>query len=129
MVDRHLTSAFIDSPSGRAHLKYCRLLAVTVAVRMPSLPDVPTFKELGYKDFDPTGWFGLFLPAGTPTAIVNKYADEVNRILKMPDVVARIEGLGLWVGGGKPEEFGQTVKGDAGVYARSIKEANIKISQ
>lgn len=129
MVGGQLTSAFIDSASGRAHIKSFRPLAVTGSVRMPSLPDVPTFKELGYKDFDPTGWFGLFLPAGTPAAIVNKYADEVNRILKMPDVVARIEGLGLWVGGGKPEEFGQIVKGDAGVYARIIKDANIKINK
>jgi len=129
MVGGQLTSAFIDSASGRAHIKSFRPLAVTGTVRMPSLPDVPTFKELGYKDFDPTGWFGLFLPAGTPAAIVNKYADEVNRILKMPDVVTKVEGLGLWVGGGKPEEFGQIVKGDAGVYARIIKEANIKISQ
>lgn len=129
MVGGQLTSAFIDSASGRAHIKSFRPLAVTGTVRMPSLPDVPTFKELGYKDFDPTGWFGLFLPAGTPAAVVNKYADEVNRILKMPDVVTKVEGLGLWVGGGKPEEFGQIVKGDAGVYARIIKEANIKISQ
>ena len=58
---------------------------------------------------------------------MNKFSDEVNRILRLPDVVARIEGLGLWVGGGKPEEFAQTVKSDAGVYAKIIKDANIKI--
>jgi tripartite-type tricarboxylate transporter receptor subunit TctC len=129
MVGGQLTSAFIDSASARAHIKSFRPLAVTGTQRMPSLPDVPTFKELGYKDYDPYGWFGLFLPAATPAAIVNKYADEANRILKLPDVVAKVEGLGLWVGGGKPEEFGQVVKSDAGVYARIIKDANIKISQ
>ena len=129
LVGGQLTSAFVDSASGKAHLKSFRPLAVTGVQRMPSLPDVPTFKELGYKDFDPIGWFGLFLPAATPAAIVKKYNDEVNRILTMPDVVARIEGLGLWVGGGKPEEFAKTVKDDAAVYARIIKEAKIKISQ
>lgn len=129
MVGGQLTSAFIDSASARAHIKSFRPLAVTGTQRMPVLPDVPTFKELGYQSFDPYGWFGLFLPAATPVAIVNKFADEANRILRQPDVVARIEGLGLWAGGGKPEEFAQTVKSDAGVYARIIKDAGIKISQ
>lgn len=129
MVGGQLTSAFIDSASARAHLKSFKPLAVTGTQRMPSLPDVPTFKELGYHSFDPIGWFGLFLPAATPVAIVNKFSEEANRILRLPDVVARIEGLGLWVGGGKPEEFAQTVKSDAGIYAKIIKDANIRLTQ
>lgn len=129
MVGGQLTSAFIDSASARAHIKSFRPLAVTGTQRMPSLPDVPTFKELGYHSFDPYGWFGLFLPAGTPAAIVTKYNAQANLILRLPEVVARIEGLGLWAGGGKPEEFAQTVKSDAGVYARIIKDASIKIGQ
>lgn len=129
MVGGQLTSAFIDSASARAHVKSFRPLAVTGTQRMPSLPDVPTFKELGYHSYEPIGWFGMFLPASTSTAIVNRFSEEANRILRLPDVVARIEGLGLWVGGGKPEEFAQTVKSDAGVYAKIIKDANIKIGQ
>ncbi|UUZ70354.1 tripartite tricarboxylate transporter substrate binding protein [Polaromonas sp. P2-4] len=129
MVGGQLTSAFIDSASARVHIKSFKPLAVTGTQRMPSLPDVPTFKELGYHSFDPYGWFGLFLPPATPPAIVNKLSEEVNRILRLPDVVARIEGLGLWVGGGKPEEFGQIVKSDATLYARIIKDANIQINQ
>jgi len=96
---------------------------------LPALPDAPTFQEQGYHSFDPYGWFGLFMPAATPAAVVSKFSDEVNRILRLPDVVARIEGLGLWVGGGKPEEFGQIVKSDAAVYAKIIKDAGIKLSQ
>ena len=129
MVGGQLTSAFIDSASARVHIKSFKPLAVTGTQRMPLLPDVPTFKELGYHSFDPYGWFGLFLPPATPPAIVNKLSEEVNRILRLPDVVARIEGLGLWVGGGKPEEFGQIVKSDAALYARIIKDANIQINQ
>lgn len=129
MVGGQLTSAFIDSASARVHIKSFKPLAVTGTQRMPSLPDVPTFKELGYHSFDPYGWFGLFLPPATPPAIVNKLSEEVNRILRQPDVVARIESLGLWVGGGKPEEFGQIVKTDAALYARIIKDANIQINQ
>lgn len=54
---------------------------------------------------------------------------EVNRILALPDITARIEGMGLWVGGGKTDEFAATLKSDAAVYARIIKDANIKINQ
>jgi tripartite-type tricarboxylate transporter receptor subunit TctC len=129
MVGGQLTSAFIDSASARAHLKSFKPLAVTGTQRMAALPDVPTFKELGFHSYEPLGWFGMLLPANTPTAIVTKYSEEFNRILRMPDVVARIEGFGLGVGGGKPEEFAQVMKSDAQVYATIIKEAGIKLSQ
>jgi len=128
MVGGQLTSAFIDTASARAHVKSFRPLAVTGTQRMSYLPDVPSFKELGYQNFDPYGWFGLFLPPGTPAAIVNKYADESNRILKQPDVVSKVEGLGLFVGGGRPDEFAQLLRTDAGIYARIIKDGNIKIN-
>ena len=129
MIGGQLTSAFIDSASARAHLKSLKPLAVTGTQRMPALPDVPTFKELGYHSYEPIGWFAMFLPANTPAAIVTKYNEEANRILRQPDVIAKIEGLGLWVGGGKPEDLALIVKEDAAVYAKIIKDANIKISQ
>lgn len=128
MVGGQLTAAFIDSASARAHLKSFKPLAVTGTQRMAALPEVPTLKELGYHSYDPLGWFGMLLPAGTPTAIVNRYADEANRILKLPDVVARIEALGLGVGGGRPEDFAQLLRSDAAIYARIIKDSNIKIN-
>ncbi|PQA84250.1 ABC transporter substrate-binding protein [Limnohabitans sp. TS-CS-82] len=129
MVGGQLTSAFIDSASARAHLKSFKPLAVTGTQRIAALPDVPTFKELGFHSYEPLGWFGMLLPVNTPAAIVTKYSEEFNRILRMPDVVARIEGFGLGVGGGKPEEFAQVMKSDAQVYATIIKDAGIKLSQ
>jgi len=129
LVGGQLPSAFIDSASARPHLKSIRPLAVTGTQRMHGLPDVPTFAELGYHSFDPYGWFGLFLPAGAPAPLVQKLSDEVNRILRLPDVTAKIEALGLQVAGGKPEEVQKTVRSDAAVYAKIIKDANIKLSQ
>ena len=129
LVGNQLPSAFIDSASARPQLKSIRPLAVTGTQRMPGLPDVPTFQELGYHSFDPYGWFGLFLPAATPSPIVHKLSDEVNRILKLPDVTARIEALGLQVGGGKPEEFQKTLRTDAAIYAKIIKEGNVRLAQ
>jgi tripartite-type tricarboxylate transporter receptor subunit TctC len=129
LVGNQLPSAFIDSASARPQLKAIRPLAVTGTQRMPGLPDVPTFQELGYHSFDPYGWFGLFLPAATPAPVVLKLSDEVNRILRLPEITARIEALGLQVGGGKPEEFQKILHTDAAIYARIIKEANIRLAQ
>jgi tripartite-type tricarboxylate transporter receptor subunit TctC len=129
LVGGQVPSAFIDSASARPHLKSIRPLAVTGTQRMNGLPDVPTFKELGYHSFDPYGWFGLFLPASAPTPIVTRLAEEVNRILRLPEVAAKIESLGLQVGGGRPEDVQKLLHTDAAVYAKIIKEANIRLAQ
>jgi tripartite-type tricarboxylate transporter receptor subunit TctC len=128
LVGGQLASAFVDSASARPHLKSMRPLAVTGTQRMPGLPEVPTFAELGYHSFDPYGWFGVFVPAATPAPVVHKLADEIDRILRLPEVTAKIEALGLQVGGGKPEEFQKVVRTDAAIYARIIKDANIRLA-
>jgi tripartite-type tricarboxylate transporter receptor subunit TctC len=71
-----------------------RALAVTSLKRLPWLPDVPTFTELGYKDFDAQTFTGLFAPAGTPEAVVKKLHDAMAEILKDPDVVDKFNKLG-----------------------------------
>jgi tripartite-type tricarboxylate transporter receptor subunit TctC len=129
LVGNQLSSAFIDSASARPHLKSMRPLAVTGTQRIPGLPDVPTFQELGYKSFEPYGWFGMLVPVATPTPVVQKLSDEVNRILKMPDVTAKIEALGLWTAGNKPAEFSKIMHDDYAIYARIVKDANIRLSQ
>ncbi len=127
LIGGQLTSAFVDSGSARPHLKSMRLLAVTGTQRLPGLPDVPTFAELGYHSFDRYGWFGVFVPSATPTPAIEKLSEEIDRILHLPEVSTRIEALGLQVGGGRPEEFQKIVHGDAAVYARIIKEAKIRL--
>lgn len=129
LVGGQIASAFIDIPSARPHFNSMRVLAVTGPQRLPELPGVPTFTELGYQNFEPRGWHGMFVPAGTPAPVVAKLSAEINRILRLPDVLAKIDGLGMTVGGGTPEEFAQTLRTDAGVYARIIKAANIRLNQ
>jgi tripartite-type tricarboxylate transporter receptor subunit TctC len=129
LIGGQLSAAFVDSASARPHLARMRVLAVTGTQRLPALPDVPTFAELGYKSFEPYGWFGMLVPAATPAPIVQKLSDEVNRILKLPDIAARIEALGLWTAGNKPAEFAKTMRDDGAIYARIVKDANIRIAQ
>jgi tripartite-type tricarboxylate transporter receptor subunit TctC len=129
LVGGQLPSAFIDSASSRPHLKSIRPLAVTGTQRMHGLPDVPTFTELGYHSFDPYGWFGVMVPAAVPAPVVQKLSVEINRILRLPDVTARIEALGLQVAGGNPEEVQKIMRTDADIYAKIIKDANIRLNQ
>ena len=124
---RQLASAFVDMATARPHLEYVKALAVTGAQRNKALPNVPTFAELGFHSFEPIGWFGLFMPAGVPAPIAAKFTAEASRILHLPDVVARIESLGMTAGTLKGDEFARVVKSDAAVYARIIKDANIRL--
>jgi tripartite-type tricarboxylate transporter receptor subunit TctC len=122
-----LHSAFIDMATARPHLDSIKPLAVTGPRRNPLLPNVPTFAELGYHSFEPLGWFALFMPAGVPAPIARKFADEANRILRLPDVVQRIEALGMTPGGMPTADFAKMVRDDAAVYDRIIREANIRL--
>ena len=77
LLGGQVTSAFVDVASIRSHLNSgkVKVLAVTGAQRFKILPDVPTMAELGYKAFEPYGWFGVFVPAGTPKEIVKRLSD------------------------------------------------------
>lgn len=129
LIGNQLPSAFIDIPSALPHIKSLRALAIAGTHRPPELLNIPTFTELGYKSFDPMGWHGLFLPAGTPSAITQKISKDVNAVLQMPDVLARLKTMGVTPGGGSPEEFSQVIKTDAAIYAEIAKAANIRITQ
>ena len=122
-----LHSAFIDMATARPHLDAMKPLAVTGPKRNPLLPNVPTFTELGYHSFEPLGWFALFMPAGVPAPIAKKFADEANRILRLPDVVQRIEALGMTPGGMPTAEFAKVMRDDAAIYSRIIRDANIRL--
>ena len=122
-----ITSAFIDIPSTLPHINWVRPLAIAGTKRVPELPDVPTFTELGYKSFEPMGWHGLFLPAGTSISIARKIATDVEKALALPDVAAKLKAIGVMPDGGSPDEFVQQIKTDAPIYAGIAKAANIRV--
>lgn len=128
LLGGQLSMAFVDVGSGRAHVASggFRVLAVTGTERLKVVPDAPLLSELGYKNFEPKGWFGFFLPAGTPDAVVKKLADEIGRAVRTPEITARIEDLGLTPVGGTPEQFAAVIRHDGPLYARLIKELGIR---
>jgi tripartite-type tricarboxylate transporter receptor subunit TctC len=127
LIGGQLQSGIADAASVKPHIDSVRVLAVTGPERIPAFPDVPTFTELGYKSFDARGWHGLFVPAGTPSDIVEKISADVNEILKKSDVRATIESFGIQPGGGTPQEFAAAMQQDFGVYSDVVKAANIRL--
>lgn len=104
-----------------------RALAVTSAQRIPALPDVPTMIEAGVSGFEATAWFGIVGPAGMPHEIVAKLNGEVGRILKMPDVLAKISQKGsAMIVGGSPEQYGDFIRAEGRKWAEVAMKAGVK---
>jgi tripartite-type tricarboxylate transporter receptor subunit TctC len=103
-----------------------RALAVTSPHRLASLPDVPTFAELGYKDFDAQTFTGLFAPAGTPPEIINKLHDEMVAVLKDPTVVDKFDKLGAESVAMTSAEFTAYLEHEDAKWIPVVRKANIK---
>jgi len=116
-------------PSAMGQLKSGKLraLAVTSAKRSSSAPEIPTVAELGYKDFDVSTWYGLFLPAGTPKDIVAQVHAEANKLLAMPDVQAAIQAQGAETQLMSAEQFGALVKSDHAKWKSIVQDSGAKI--
>jgi tripartite-type tricarboxylate transporter receptor subunit TctC len=105
-----------------------RAFGITSRKRSPLIPELPTMEELGFPGFEATAWFGLMAPAGTPQPIVDKVHKETVRILALPDVKARLEGLGVQLVGNTPAEFTGLIRTETPAWGKVIKQAGIKVS-
>jgi tripartite-type tricarboxylate transporter receptor subunit TctC len=105
-----------------------RLLAlgVTSSQRLPMIPDVPTIAEAAIPGFEYDGWYGVFAPARTPRAIVNKVSVEVGRILKLPEVQERITREGAAPKPMTPEQFDRMVRDEIVMRGKVFKAAGAK---
>jgi tripartite-type tricarboxylate transporter receptor subunit TctC len=108
VISGQVTATIADAGavSGQVKGGQVRALAVTSPDRAEELPDVPTMKEAG-TDVDAVLWSGIFVPRQTPPAIVKKLESELTRIIKTPDVVARLRPLGIQPVGNSSVEFAQ----------------------
>lgn len=103
-----------------------RPIAVSSGKRLPALPDVPTIAEAGQKGFDVESWQAVFVPAGTPDAIVDRLHAEIMKIIDTPDVQARLEKAGMQPSRMKPQELARYQKAEVDKWAKVIKAAGIQ---
>jgi tripartite-type tricarboxylate transporter receptor subunit TctC len=104
-----------------------KLIAMAATQRLKTFPNVPTFAELGYPDVNIPGWGALFLPAGTPAPVVDRWVNEVRRITQMPDVQQRILAFGYEPVGNTNAEFAQFLQADLQRWTKIVRENNIKL--
>jgi tripartite-type tricarboxylate transporter receptor subunit TctC len=102
-------------------------IAVSSAQRASSLPEVPTFIEAGLKDFVVDSWVGIFAPAKTPLAVVTRLNSALNEVLKDPEVITKLNTLGITAAPGSPEKFREEIKNDLTRYSAVVKAAGIRV--
>ena len=124
-----VTMVFMTSMSALPHLKSGnpRPIAVASEKRLPQLPDVPTLSESGLPGFDAESWNGLFAPAGTPKAIVDRLNREVNAALALPAVRDTLVSQGAVPVGGTPAEFRTYVAGEVARWSRLLKTLKVSL--
>ena len=120
---------FSGIASSQSFLKAGRLKAIAVGgkSRMPLAPEIPTFSESGFADVPANAWFGLFAPGGTPRDIVIKLNNEVTRIMKDPEFLAKeVVAKGYELVASSPDEFIAFLVGDSVRNARAVKISGAK---
>src|SRR5580698_491713 len=103
-----------------------RVLATMSKARSAALPDVPTIAEAGFPGLDGEGWVGIFVPAGTPQAVIAQFSDQTRAILAEPDVAQRIATLGFASVGSTADEFAKQLAHESQALASVISAANLK---
>jgi tripartite-type tricarboxylate transporter receptor subunit TctC len=102
-------------------------IAVTTPQRSARLPDVPSIAEAGYPGFSHVTWIGIFVPAGTPQAIVARLNKEIVATLAEPEVRDRISAIGADAVGGSPADFAAMLKADYDATGKLVAQIGLKV--
>jgi tripartite-type tricarboxylate transporter receptor subunit TctC len=117
----NITSTLPHVKSGKV-----KALGISQLKRSPLLPEIPTMDEAGLKGFESNTYFGVFAPAGTPAAVVQRLNAEINKSLAAADFKERLAANGAEGVGGTPEQFARVIERETQKYAAVIKRAGIK---
>jgi tripartite-type tricarboxylate transporter receptor subunit TctC len=101
-----------------------KVLAVTSAQRIQSLPNIPTLSESGLTGYETSSWYGILAPAGTPAAIVSKLNAEINKALQNPELRAKLAFEGAEPIGNSPEFFAAHIRNEltrVAVFTKTMK--------
>lgn len=104
-----------------------RGLAVSSKQRSSAAPDIPTLDEAGVAGYDASSWFGLFVPAGTPEAIVNALHEAAVYAVHTPEVTKTFQGVGAEPMGTSPKEFGSFFRSEVEKWSEVVKRAQVQI--
>jgi len=141
-VPYNTTSPYADLVGGQVQLMFdalpaaignvkagkLKVLALTGSSRHPNFPEVPTFAEAGLPDYSPTAWIGLFAPAGTPQAIVDKLGAAMQKATTQnPALIEKWRSYGGELKAMQPAEFAAFLKTDSAKWGQAIRQAGVKL--
>jgi len=129
LIAGELQVALIPSSAARAHVDAgtIRAIGTTASWRIAAFPDVPTISEQGLPGFSVQGWMGLFLPAKTPQAIVDRLAAEAKLAVNAAEVAPMLINFGMTPVTSTPAEFDALYRADREKFQRIVREANIPL--
>jgi tripartite-type tricarboxylate transporter receptor subunit TctC len=118
----------LDTATAQPHIQAGKLrpLAVASASRLPTYPDAPTLKELGY-DVEVYAWQGLVVPVATPPAVRERLASELQKSLENPRVKAALTEFGLEVTPGTPAAMQHFIESETALWQALIRERGIRL--
>ena len=103
-----------------------RVVAVLGGARQSALPDVPTFAELGLAGFEDIPYYGIFAPAGTPKAAIDRFSDALAKVIALPEVRDRLTAMGLSVSHMSSQQLASRERAYAQTWAKIIKSSGFQ---
>ncbi len=128
LLGGHIEVGFTSTLTVLQHYKSgkLRVLAVAGKTRHESLPDVPTAVEAGMGAYETYAWYGMYAPKGTPAEVIDRFQQELARIVKLPEVRERMKQLGAEPIANTPAEFAAFTRAEFDKYAKLVKQAGIQ---
>ena len=117
----------LDSVREQYRANKVKMLAVTTAARLASVPEVPTMEEAGVKDFRSDSWNALAAPPKTPAAIIAKLNDAINAVLKEPETAEHLRRMNMTPVGGTPDAAKTFIRQETGRWGEVIRAAKISL--
>jgi len=128
LLGGHIPMAALSIASGMPHIQGGKVkgLAVTSAARSPALPDVPTVAESGFPGFEANGWLAIFVPNGTPPAVIAKLNAEIGKVMQSAEMKKQLLAQGVEARTSTPEQLGAMVRSETAKWGKIITDAGIK---
>jgi tripartite-type tricarboxylate transporter receptor subunit TctC len=129
LMGGHVQALFVDAIAAKPLVESgkIRALAITGSRRWQAYPNLATFGELGYAELGRPGWWGFLASRKVAPAIVARMAEEIRKVVAMPDVAAKLSEIGAEAHSDTPADFAVTVQADVARWKRIVKDRNLSI--